>query len=207
MNFLLFFLIDSTQKMVNYWSFIIAKIKAWQYKILFLVLWMLKSRTMWVYSALRPWDSTMHLCRHNMQKTPSSTYTSRKGNQRACSLLEAVGGRAFASAPACGDSPRPVCGREGSRRTRMEPGAAGVGDAAGAAITPRPAGSCSGVAPEEPPPRLVPAPGGWAQPERRGKWSPKRAPKRSPSIPWACACVPEPSPGDRAVFFPRHRRP
>ena len=45
------------------------------------------------------------------------------------------------------------------------------------------------------------------QPERRGKWSPKRAPKRSPSIPWACACVPEPSAGDRAVFFPRHRRP
>ena len=124
---------------------------------------MLKSRTMWVYSALRPWDSTMHLrCRHNVQKIPSSTYTSRKENQRACSVLEAVGGRAFASAPACRDSPRPVCGREGSRRTRMEPGAAGAGNAAGAAITPRPAGSCSGVAPEEPPPRLVPAPGGWA---------------------------------------------
>lgn len=73
--------------MVNHWSFIIAKIKAWQYKFLFLVLWMLKSRTMWLYSAFHPWDSTMHLlCRHNMQKIPSSTYTTWKEKQRACSF-------------------------------------------------------------------------------------------------------------------------
>lgn len=193
---ILFFLIGSTQRK---WLIIELhnryKIKAWQYKSLFLVLWMLKSRTMWLYSALslRFYDasplqtqyaenSQLHI--HNLKKrssarAPFSWRPGKGAGVRAggANRLPRLRARIRLALSA---------GVEGSRRTRMEPGAVGTGDscagAAGAAITPPPRGPALGS-----PPRcrcrlsgsLVWAPEAWAG---RGKWSPKRAPKRSPSI-------------------------
>lgn len=98
------------------------------------------------------------------KKSPAPSPPCEKKTSARAPYSGRRGPQPLASAPACRDPPRPVCGREAAPppRTRMGPGAAGAGDAAGAAVSPRPARSCSGVAHEEPPPRLVPAPGGWA---------------------------------------------
>lgn len=113
------------------------------------------------------------------------------------------GTRRVANAPACWETPRPVCGREAARRTRMQRWLRLL------------------LCPHSP---QVPAPGShlrnrrldWfrrpeisPQLERRVNCSLKRAPKRNnPSILWACACGSETG-GWRpsAVFFPRRRRP
>ena len=79
-----------------------------------------------------------------------ATYSSQPGPQP------------FANAPACGEPPPPVCGREAARRTRMEPWCGcGGGRCGSLALTafrrflPR-------VGPEGLLPRLLPAPRGCA---------------------------------------------